>query len=147
MKRMGLALVIGALVAGSTVPAGAGGLPPGGSFRDDDGSVHEPDIEAVAAEGITRGCNPPAGDRFCPDRPVTRGQMAAFLVRALGYVDDGGGGLFVDTVGSIFEADIDKLAVAGVTKGGDPPLNSMFCPNASVTRGQMAAFLHRALDP
>jgi hypothetical protein len=30
------------------------------------------------------GCNPPDNDRFCPEGPVTRGQMASFLVRALG---------------------------------------------------------------
>ena len=33
-------------------------LPPGGTFIDDDGNVHEGVIEAIAAEGITRGCNP-----------------------------------------------------------------------------------------
>ncbi|MDH4117662.1 MAG: hypothetical protein OEW30_09755, partial [Acidimicrobiia bacterium] len=38
-----------------------------GSFSDDEGSVHEGDIEAIAAAGITKGCNPPANDRFCPD--------------------------------------------------------------------------------
>ena len=44
------------------------------------------DIEWLAAEGITRGCNPPANDLFCPGNTVTRGQMAAFLHRALGDV-------------------------------------------------------------
>ena len=58
-------------------------LPPGGSFVDDDGNVHEGGIEAIAAEGITRGCNPPANDRYCPEETVTRGQMAVFLARAL----------------------------------------------------------------
>lgn len=53
-----------------------------GSFVDDDDSVHQADIEAIAAAGITKGCNPPANDRFCPDEPVTRAQMASFLVRA-----------------------------------------------------------------
>lgn len=45
----------------------------------------------------------------------------------------------------IFEADIDKLATAGVTRGCNPPVNDQFCPGKAVTRGQMAAFLHRAL--
>lgn len=54
-----------------------------GTFSDDDGSVHEADIEALAAAGVTKGCNPPANDRFCPEDPVTRGQMASFLTRAL----------------------------------------------------------------
>lgn len=60
-----------------------------GSFSDDDGSVHESDVEAIALEGITAGCNPPANDQFCPEDPVTRGQMATFLVCAL---DLGAGG-------------------------------------------------------
>ncbi len=114
-------------------------------FIDDDGSVFEADIEKLAAAGITRGCNPPTNDMFCPSVFVTRGQMAAFLVRALGYSDAGAGDLFIDDDGSIFEADIDRLAVAGVTRGCNPPANDMFCPSAIVTRGQMAAFLHRAL--
>lgn len=38
-------------------------------------------VEALAASGITAGCG---GGRYCPDQPVTRGQMAAFLAKALG---------------------------------------------------------------
>ena len=72
--------------------------------------------------------------------------MAAFLVRALGYTDSGGGNLFIDDNTSIFEDDIDRLAAAGVTKGCNPPANTKFCPYGYVTRGQMAAFLHRALE-
>lgn len=55
-----------------------------GTFYDDDGSVFEGAIEKLAASGITEGCNPPANDRFCPDDSVTRGQMSAFIKRALG---------------------------------------------------------------
>jgi hypothetical protein len=116
-----------------------------GVFADDEGSIFEADIEWLAAAGITMGCNPPENDRYCPGDAVTRGQMAAFLVRALGYVDDGGGDRFTDDDGSIFEADIDRLAAAGVTRGCNPPANTRFCPDRSVTRGEMAAFFHRAL--
>jgi hypothetical protein len=35
------------------------------------------DISWLADRGITRGCNPPANDEYCPDDSVTRGQMAA----------------------------------------------------------------------
>jgi Tol biopolymer transport system component len=114
-------------------------------FTDDNGSVFENDIEWLALHGVTKGCNPPANTRFCPNDYVTRGQMAAFLVRALGYTDNGGGDKFSDDNGSIFEDAIDKLATAGVTKGCNPPANTRFCPNEHVSRGQMAAFLHRAL--
>ncbi|MCH7901901.1 MAG: S-layer homology domain-containing protein [Acidobacteria bacterium] len=53
------------------------------SFIDDDGHLFENAIEWLANEGITKGCNPPVNDKFCPDDFVTRGQMAAFLKRAL----------------------------------------------------------------
>ena len=45
---------------------GAGSLPPGGTFFDDNGNIHEGNIEAIAAAGITRGCNPPTNNRYCP---------------------------------------------------------------------------------
>jgi hypothetical protein len=117
----------------------------GNRFVDDDDSIFEADIDRLGTAGITKGCNPPKNDRFCPDDMVTRGQMAAFLVRAFGYTDNGGGDLFTDDDGSIFEGDIDRLGTAGVTKGCNPPKNDRFCPTSHVTRGQMAAFLHRAL--
>jgi hypothetical protein len=114
-------------------------------FTDDESSIFEADIEKLAAAGVTRGCNPPLNDRFCPDESVTRGQMAAFLVRALGYTAGVGSDQFSDDDGSIFEADVERLAEAGVTKGCNPPTNDRFCPDAPVTRAQMAAFLHRAI--
>ena len=112
-------------------------------FDDDNTSIFEDDINRLAESGITKGCGTTT---FCPNGNVTRGQMAAFLVRAFGYTDDGGGDLFEDDDTSIFEGDIDKLATAGVTLGCNPPANTSFCPNGHVTREQMAAFLHRALE-
>ena len=140
------AAVLFAAMLFAAVPAAAQVLPPGGTFVDDNGSIHEPDIEAIAAAGITKGCDPPTNDMFCPSGPVTRAQMAAFLVRAMDYADAGVGNLFVDDDGLLFETDIDKLATAGVTKGCNPPTNDMFCPAAAVTRAQMAAFLVRVMD-
>ena len=84
-------------------------------------------------------------DEFCPEGLVTREQMAAFLVRAFGYSDSTGGGFDDVSHSSVFSEDIDRLATAGITKGCNPPDNDLYCPTAPVTRGQMAAFLHRAL--
>ncbi len=120
---------------------GAGG---DGTFWDDDGSVFEAAIEKLAAAGITAGCNPPTNNRFCPNDHLTRGQMAAMLVRALNLTTTGGTD-FIDDNTSVFEADIEKLAAAGITKGCNPPTNNRFCPYDRVTRGEMAAFLVRAL--
>jgi hypothetical protein len=70
--------------------------------------------------------------------------MAAFLVRSLGLTDRGDVD-FVDDNGSVFEADIERLATAGITVGCNPPANDRYCPSDSVTREQMASFLARAL--
>ncbi|MFZ0015057.1 MAG: hypothetical protein WAL25_13180, partial [Acidimicrobiia bacterium] len=53
-------------------------------FGDDDGSTFEREIDLMGTAGVTKGCNPPVNDRFCPDEHVTRGQMAAFFERAMG---------------------------------------------------------------
>ena len=117
---------------------------PGGPdrFVDDDDSIFEGDIEAVAEAGITVGCNAPINDEFCPADPISRGQMAALLSRALNLgatpID-----FFTDDQDSVFEADINRLAAAGITFGkGD----GTYAPTESVTRGQMAAFLKRAFS-
>jgi len=113
------------------------------AFTDDDASEFEPSINTLAAAGITRGCNPPVSDHFCPDRLVSRAEMAAFLARALALSP--GPDAFIDDSGSLFQSDIDALAAAGITQGCNPPANTMFCPERKVTRGEMAAFLDRAL--
>ena len=116
-----------------------------GVFRDDDGNIHENDIEVIATAGVTKGCNPPFNDDYCPDASVKRGEMAAFLVRALQLTDDGGRDWFTDDEDSVFADDINRLAAAGITLGCNPPANTEFCPDETVTRGQMAAFLVRGL--
>lgn len=114
-----------------------------GTFWDDDGSIFEADIEWVAAAAITLGCNPPDNDAYCPGDPVTRGQMAAFLDRALGLPATSTD-FFSDDDGTIFEASINRLAAADITRGcGD---GTAFCAGAPITRAQMAAFLVRAFD-
>ena len=57
-------------------------LPAAGTdaFTDDGDSVHEDNINRLAAAGITSGAG---GRRFRPRGGVTRGQMASFLVRGL----------------------------------------------------------------
>ncbi|MEA3502581.1 MAG: S-layer homology domain-containing protein, partial [Actinomycetota bacterium] len=128
----------------AVTPLVSASLDPGGTFSDDDDSIHEAAIEAIAAEGITKGCNPPMNTLYCPSATVTREQMASFLVRALDL--PAGSAEFTDTAGSIHASDIERLAAAGITKGCNPPTNDRYCPSATVTREQMASFLVRALD-
>jgi hypothetical protein len=49
-------------------------------FLDDESSVHENDINALAHAGVTAGCT---ATTYCPTNAVTRAQMAAFLRRAI----------------------------------------------------------------
>jgi Tol biopolymer transport system component len=109
-------------------------------FDDDSSSIFEDSINRLAAAGVAHGVGP---RRFGPRYPVSRGEMAAFLVRALNLpatVED----YFVDDEDSIFEDDINRLAAAGIAAGiGD----ANYGPGLTVNRGEMAAFLHRALAP
>ena len=134
-------MVVGAPSA--MTAADAAELPPGGTFVDDNGSIHEGSIEAIAAIGVPLGCNPPANDRFCPDQPVTRAEMATFLTRARVL---GGASVepFSDVNGSVHAPAINSIAAAGITKGCNPPANTSFCPDRSVTRAEMASMLKRA---
>ncbi|MFP3915129.1 MAG: S-layer homology domain-containing protein [Actinomycetota bacterium] len=115
-----------------------------GRFYDDDDSMFQSEVEQLAASGITVGCNPPLGTAFCPDASVTRGEMAAFLARALGW-EGADGDHFTDDDGSVFEGDIESLVGAGVTEGCNPPASDRFCPDRPITRAEMATFLGRAL--
>ncbi len=107
-------------------------------FTDDNGTTFEASINRLAASGITAGCT---ATTFCPTADVTRGQMAAFLDRAF-HLPATSTDYFSDDNGTTFEGNINRLAASGITKGCTP---TTFCPKADVTRGQMAAFLHRAL--
>ena len=114
-----------------------------GTFRDDDASGFESDIEWLVTAAITQGCDA-ASHLFCPTAAVTREQMAAFLTRALGLTSSGSHS-FTDIGGSVFTSEIAAVAAAGITRGCTPD-GTRFCPTDPVTRGEMAAFLVRALD-
>ncbi|MPZ53278.1 MAG: hypothetical protein GEU79_11195 [Acidimicrobiia bacterium] len=131
-----IGLLVMGLVATALPVLAFDDVPPSHIFADD--------IRAVEAAGITLGCNPPENTRYCPDRAVTRAQMATFLVR--GFDLPPAENHFTDDDGNVHEDDIAALAKAGVTFGCNPPDNTRYCPNWSVTRGQMATFLVRGLD-
>ena len=110
-------------------------------FTDDEASAHEAAINRLASSGITTGCAP---GRFCPHRAVTREQMALFLARGF-HLPRGAIDYFGDDDRSPHQDHIIRLVAAGISGGCGP---ARFCPTATVTRGQMAAFLHRAVaDP
>ena len=107
-------------------------------FTDDNGNVHEANINALAAAGVTTGCET---GRYCPNDSVTRAQMASFLDRALNLLDPTTD-YFVDDAGSPHEAAVNAMAESGITLGCG---GNNYCPNDAVPRDQMASFLGRGL--
>jgi hypothetical protein len=121
---------------------GAGYLPPActGVFPDVAcPSLFADWIEQLAAEGITAGCG---GGNYCPDNPVTRAQMAVFLLKTehgSAYAPPACAGIFGDVAcPSLFADWIEQLSAEGVTAGCG---GGNYCPNNPNTRGQMAVFL------
>jgi VCBS repeat protein/all-beta uncharacterized protein/S-layer family protein/BACON domain-containing protein len=100
------------------------------------------EIGKLSARGVTVGCG---GGNFCPDQFVTREQMAAFIIRAMGQfnppVPDSQ--RFLDVPPSNpFYPFIERMAVHQITSGCG---SGNYCPGASVTREQMAAFIIRGI--
>ena len=134
-----IVLLVSSLLA--VQPLAAAPTDPGGTFFDDDRNTHEANIEAVAAAAITLGCDP-AGTVYCPSQAVTRAQMATFLSRALDLPNTTTD-YFTDDTGNTHEANINKVAEAGISLGCG---GSNYCPTDHLNRAQMATFLARALE-
>ena len=101
-------------------------------------------VEQLWAEDITSGCGV---NVYCPESPVRRDQMAAFLLKAFvdpDYVPETCNGTFPDVpCPSSFADWIEDLAARGITGGCG---GGNFCPASVNTRGQMAVFLAKAFS-
>ncbi len=101
-----------------------------------------PFVEALAAAGVSSGCG---NGNFCPGAQVNRAQMAVFLVSAVhgpGFTPPPATGTrFTDVPANAFAAaHIEQLAADGITSGC-APTPPRYCPDAKVSRAQMAVFL------
>ena len=112
-------------------------------FNDIGGSVHEANINLIAARDITTGCET---EMFCPSRTVNRAQMATFLRRAAyalyGYDYDGlheySDIVFSDVADGAWYRDGAQWAVYnGVIRAP----GGVFDPGGAVTRADMAEML------
>ncbi len=132
---------------------GSGHVPPpctGAVFTDVPctGGLFDPWIEELAGLAITGGCG---SGIYCPDNPVTRGQMAVFLLKAKdgsAYDPPDCAGIFDDvacTPGSGFSDWIEELYARQIT-GGCSIMPPLYCPDTPNNRGQMAVFLDKTFD-
>ena len=98
-------------------------------------------VENILRKGVTAGCATPGN--YCPANPVTRAQMAVFLLKSkygATYVPPPANGpVFGDVPPSNpFAPWIEQLATELITAGCS---SGNYCPNNPVTRAQMAVFL------
>jgi hypothetical protein len=109
-------------------------------FLDTWTTAFHDDIEELHARAVLRGV---AEDRYAPGQPVTRGQMATFLVQLADAwrldLPQRTDVAFDDIAASPHAQNIERLAAAGVTRGvGD---GRSYAPGAPLRRDQMATFL------
>jgi len=114
----------------------------GEGFVDIKGNIHEEDIRFIVRRGLTVGCDL-KGPRYCPERPVTRAEMAAFLARAL-RLDTTlpFRGVYPDVAeGAWYAPFVEALGSRGLT---DTELSGGYRPHDPMLRSEMAVFLQRA---
>jgi len=97
-------------------------------------------VENIFRKGITAGCA--SAGNYCPANPVTRAQMAVFLLKSkygASYTPPAAAGVFGDVPPSNpFAPWIEQLATELITAGCS---GGNYCPTNAVTRAQMAVFL------
>lgn len=107
-------------------------------FTDDNESLHVKALTELHARGLLFGC----GYRIvCPERKMTRGEVAALFARVL-RLPPADRDYFMDDNGHLFENADNKLAAAGITVGCLP---SEYCPDRDLTRAEFATMTVRAL--
>jgi plastocyanin len=118
----------------------------GQSFPDVPLNAFYPFIETLFHNNVTGGC---AGGGYCPTNPVTRAQMAVFLLKSkfgsAHIPPPCTGTVFTDVpcTGGAFDPWIEELASLQITGGCG---GGLYCPTNTVTRQQMAVFLLKALE-
>lgn len=106
-------------------------------FRDDDGNIHEANIEWMFQREYIYGCDT---ELYCPSVMLTRAATAALLDRILDPPATSTD-FFTDDQGHWAEGAMNRLAAADILRGCGP---QAACPDEPVTRGQFAAFLSRS---
>jgi hypothetical protein len=141
------------------LPEAGGAYPfPGDARVGEDNATHRESIQRLAqAEIVTGNPNGTGEDRYGPNLPVTRAQMATFLNRAVAFAageDPADAGTesgfaahdaeyYVDELPDVHEPNINGITSVGISNGTG---NKRYGAQDSVSRQQMARFLTRTLS-
>ncbi|WP_334076222.1 S-layer homology domain-containing protein [Paenibacillus sp. A14] len=110
-------------------------------FSDMNGHWAYDDVELMANKLILQGVTP---EKFDPNRPITRSEFVALIVRGLGLQEDSESEPFSDVTANDWHAGSIGAAIkAGLVQGNE---NSEFLPNAPITREEIALIAEKALE-
>ncbi|OUS75634.1 hypothetical protein B1748_16150 [Paenibacillus sp. MY03] len=110
------------------------------AFQDVSGHWAEQAVNDLGSRLIIAGVD---GNRFEPDRSITRAEFAAILVRALGLQAEAGESVYADVAqGSWYEAYLNTATAYGLIHGYD---NGEFRPHDLITREQVMSIMERAM--
>lgn len=145
-----IGLLFGLLVAASFLapagPAAALETTPGGQtdtgFVDVEDGPHAEDIRFIVDRGLTIGCDA-EGPRYCPDRDVTRAEIAILLARALDLdITLPYRGVFTDVPQSApYAPHVEVIGVLGLSDTG---IGEPYRPNDPLLRSEVATFLQKS---
>ncbi|MEF3307840.1 S-layer homology domain-containing protein [Paenibacillus sp. GYB004] len=109
------------------------------AFQDTQGHWAQADIDLLASKMLAKGVT----DReFAPDRPITRAEFAALLVRALGLTDHQDDASFNDVrSGDWYAQAVAAAAGAGLINGYE---DGSFRPDQVISREELAVLAERA---
>lgn len=100
-------------------------------------------VEDIFVRGITTGCTITPRN-FCPDNPVTRAELAVFILRVLNITaPQPSGPTFSDSQGSWAYFFIEEARRQGLM--GECAQAGAFCPEQPTTRAEVAETLARVL--
>lgn len=115
--------------------------------RDEVIEVHLEAVDCGFDNGIFIGDISTEGRQFNPDEPLSRGQMASIIARALehaGYeLPAAPPDAFSDDTTSVHQLNINKLAAVDIVKG---VTEDRYEPGTPIKRDQMASLLVRAAE-
>jgi hypothetical protein len=105
----------------------------GDHFSDDNGHPAESSINGLTEAGVLMGCE---RGRVCPNRLITRGEMAAMIARAFPTKGNPNPEKYSDVADSVFKQPLSLLAAQGGLMACDQPTNRRLCPDAPVQKDE-----------
>jgi hypothetical protein len=102
-------------------------------FEDDNGHLAEASLNGLTEAGVLTGCEK---GHVCPDRLLTRGEMAAMVIRAFPTRGSADPDKYQDLDDSSFREPLAQLAGHGGVLACDQPNNRRLCPDQAVRKDE-----------